>query len=64
MNFKEDFEYYLTKEFDAANVSNSFLVEQIVRHIEVNYIIPLRSECFTLQQELNKIKKQSKNLQS
>ena len=58
MNFKEDFEYYLTKKFEDLEIEAPYTIQEIVRHIEINYIIPLQSECFCLKQELNKIKKQ------
>lgn len=53
MNFKEDFEYYLQKKFNELELDYPYTIEEIVRHVDINYIIPLQAECFKLNKSIN-----------
>lgn len=55
MNFKEDFEYYLQKKFEELELDYPNTVTDIVRHTDVNYIIPLKSELFVMTKLLKDV---------
>ena len=55
MNFNEDFEYYLQKKFEELELDYPHTVTDIVRHTDVNYIIPLKSELFVMTKLLKEV---------
>lgn len=57
MNFKEDFEYYLQCKFEDLEIEAPHTIEEIVRHTDINYIIPLKSELFVSKSATNQYKK-------